>query len=259
MRNLSSLSSLTCTTSSRHENLQDFQWCNQGWVSRPPLESLGGNFGRKGKGGKREGRGKKEEGREKRPKEKGKMEKKRRGILKEEEENLKWKGKVWKWAEDLFFCCCCFWVFFFCFCFVFLFWFFFFFCFSLFETTEICLGCTKMEISTGKKSGNGKFSNLAHLWLHTWLRPWGFCRNSYKYAVDMCRNSCKFDVYQACLASFSAKFVQPILIMSCLVQDTSKWHFWNHTSQRHTYTTLSMDEQPPIRFIWTSLRKFICL
>ena len=30
--------------------------------------------------------------------------------------------------------------------------FFFFFCFSLFETTEICLGCTKMEVSTGKKA-----------------------------------------------------------------------------------------------------------
>ena len=29
--------------------------------------------------------------------------------------------------------------------------FFFFFCFSLFETTEICFGSTKMEISTGKK------------------------------------------------------------------------------------------------------------
>ena len=29
--------------------------------------------------------------------------------------------------------------------------FFFFFCLSLFETTEICLGSTKLEISTGKK------------------------------------------------------------------------------------------------------------
>ena len=26
------------------------------------------------------------------------------------------------------------------------------FCLSLFETTEICLGCTKMKISTGKKA-----------------------------------------------------------------------------------------------------------
>ena len=26
-----------------------------------------------------------------------------------------------------------------------------------------------MKISTGKKLGNGKFSNLAHFWLHTWL------------------------------------------------------------------------------------------
>ena len=31
---------------------------------------------------------------------------------------------------------------------------------SLFETTEICLGCTKMEISTREKSGNGKFLKL---------------------------------------------------------------------------------------------------
>ena len=31
--------------------------------------------------------------------------------------------------------------------------------------------CTKMEISTGQKSWNGKFSNLAHLWLHSLLRP----------------------------------------------------------------------------------------
>ena len=36
---------------------------------------------------------------------------------------------------------------------------------SLFEITEICLGCTKMEISTGRKMENGKFSNsnLTHL------------------------------------------------------------------------------------------------
>ena len=39
------------------------------------------------------------------------------------------------------------------------------------KTTEICLGCTKMEISTGKKLGNGKLSNLTHLRLHTWLCP----------------------------------------------------------------------------------------
>ena len=35
--------------------------------------------------------------------------------------------------------------------------------FHFLKPTEICLGCTKMEISMGKKSGNGKFSNLAHL------------------------------------------------------------------------------------------------
>ena len=32
------------------------------------------------------------------------------------------------------------------------FFFFFFSCLSLFETTEICLGCTRKEISTGKRS-----------------------------------------------------------------------------------------------------------
>ena len=105
-----------------------------------------------------EGRGKGKKGRE------GKEEREKRG--KEKMENGKeknwnfkrggWKpnngrGKVWTWAEDLFLL---------------------FFFLSLFETTEICLGCTKMEIYMGKKSGNGKFSNLAHLWLHTWLRPW---------------------------------------------------------------------------------------
>ena len=41
------------------------------------------------------------------------------------EENLE-EGKVRKLTEDFFFVL-------------------FFFCFSLFETTEICLGCTKME------------------------------------------------------------------------------------------------------------------
>ena len=44
------------------------------------------------------------------------------------------------------------------------FFFFFFFCLSLLETTEICLGCTKNGNFYGdKKSGNGNFSNLAHL------------------------------------------------------------------------------------------------
>ena len=32
----------------------------------------------------------------------------------------------------------------------------FFFFWSHFETTEICLGCTKMEISVGKKIGKGE-------------------------------------------------------------------------------------------------------
>ena len=68
---------------------------------------------------------------------------KRREIVKGEEENLKWKGNGMKMSKGPFF--------------------FFFFCLSLFETTKTCLRCTKMEISTEKKSGNGKFSNLAHL------------------------------------------------------------------------------------------------
>ena len=38
------------------------------------------------------------------------------------------------------------------FSFFFFFFFFFFFLFTLFETTEICLGSTKMEISNGEKS-----------------------------------------------------------------------------------------------------------
>ena len=37
------------------------------------------------------------------------------------------------------------------------FFFFFFFGLSLFETSEICLGRTKMEMSTGEKSGNGNY------------------------------------------------------------------------------------------------------
>ena len=86
---------------------------------------FGGNFGRE-KGGKRKEEEKEEE-REKKGTEKGKT---GREIVK-----LKiWKGKGMKMSRGLFF----------------------FFCLSLFETSEICLECTKMEMSTGKKSGNEK-------------------------------------------------------------------------------------------------------
>ena len=122
------------------------------WANRPPLESLGKIWKERRKEKKRKGagkRGRKEKKRDARKK--GKMEREKREILKGEEENLKWKGKVSLWKRAMsrgpFF----------------------FFCLSLFETTEICLGCTKMEISMGKKLGNGKFSNP---WLHIWLCPW---------------------------------------------------------------------------------------
>ena len=85
--------------------------------------------------GKRGGKGKERQGKRENGEEK-------KGNCKREEENLKWKGKGMKMRRGPFF---------------------FFFCLSLFETNEICMGCTKMEISTGKKLGNGKFSNLAHL------------------------------------------------------------------------------------------------
>ena len=54
-------------------------------------------------------------------------------------------GKVPKWGEDLFF-------------------FFFFFCFSLFKTTKICFGSTKLEIfycSTGKKAFHTRKNDFA--------------------------------------------------------------------------------------------------
>ena len=136
--------------------------------SCPPLESLGEILEGRGKGGKREGRGKKRRKGKREARENGKEKK---GNCKRGGGKLKMeRGKVWKWVEDLF---------------------------SLFETTGICFGFTKMEISTGKKAFHagkkcdfapsekyssyatvyrhllwGKFSNLTYLWLHTWLRPW---------------------------------------------------------------------------------------
>ena len=112
----------------------------------PTLGKLGGFWKEggkeeKGKGeGKRGGKGKERQG--KRAKgEEGKL---------GEEENLKWMGKGMKGMDGeryekkqrTFF----------------------FFCLSLFETTEICLGCTKMEISTGKKNQEkGNFLTLPTL------------------------------------------------------------------------------------------------
>ena len=79
--------------------------------------------------------------RENRGKEKRKMERKRRQMQKGKVENWKWKElKVKKWGDFLSF----FFLFFLCCCFVFV-W------LSLFKTTEICFGSTKMGISTGKK------------------------------------------------------------------------------------------------------------
>ena len=93
-----------------------------------------GKFRRKGemrkKGRKREkgeGRGKKR--RKRQARKKGKMERKKGKIVKGDEENLKWKAERVKMSRGPFS--------------------FFFFCLSLFETTEICLGCTKMDIFWG--------------------------------------------------------------------------------------------------------------
>ena len=89
------------------------------------------------------------------------MEQKRRKIKKGKVENWKWKEERLQNEERTFF-----FFFFVLFCFVFVFslgfffFSFFFFCFSLFKTTEICFGSTKMKIfyrgkafHTGKKSG----------------------------------------------------------------------------------------------------------
>ena len=96
--------------------------------------------------------------------------------MERKEGNLKGKCKVenyelWKWAEDLcLFLCLLFLVFgfgflLFCSCFVL------FLCLSLLETTEICLGSTKMEFfyrgksifHAGKKSGKVTFPPLENI------------------------------------------------------------------------------------------------
>ena len=106
-----------------------------------------GKFGRKvemGKWGKREGRGKKgkergkEEERERSKKKKWKME---RENCKGEEENLKWKGERYENEQRTFVFACHF------------------------------LKPLKFVWGVPKCKSLGKFSNLAHLWLYTWLRP----------------------------------------------------------------------------------------
>ena len=59
----------------------------------------------KGKGGKRERRGKKR----RKEKREGRKKGKEGNFVKGEEGNFKWRGKVWKWAEDLFFLLVTFW------------------------------------------------------------------------------------------------------------------------------------------------------
>ena len=99
------------------------------------MESLGGNFGRKGERSEKGRERVKEEVKEKRGKEKRENGEEKKGNCKRGGK-LKMKGEGYENELRTFFLS-----------------FFFFFCLSLFETTEMCLGCTKMEISTGKKIG----------------------------------------------------------------------------------------------------------
>ena len=85
-----------------------------------------------------------------RGKEKRKMERKRRKMQKGKVENWKWKElKVKKWGDFLSFFLSFFFFFFLCCCFVFV-W------FSLFKTTEICFGSTKMGIFYREKAFNAR-------------------------------------------------------------------------------------------------------
>ena len=95
----------------------------------PTLGKFGGNFGRKGEMMEEEKKGKGEGKRGRKGTERqGNGEGNDRKIV---VENLELKGERYENEQRIFF-----------------FFFFFFFClfFSLFETTKICLGCTKMEI-----------------------------------------------------------------------------------------------------------------
>ena len=125
-----------------------------GWVAHPWKvwrEILEG----RGKGGKKGREKEKEEEMEKRGKEgkEGKMERKSREIVKGEEENLKLEGgKSMKISRGLFFS----------------FLFFFFFLLVTFWNHWNLF----WVYHNGFFLEGGKFSNLANLWLHTWLRPW---------------------------------------------------------------------------------------
>ena len=57
------------------------------------------------------------------------------------------------------------------------------FCFSRFETTEICLGCTKMENSTGKKHAGKKSEKVT---LTIWkIFPLRYCMIACVFSVMM--------------------------------------------------------------------------
>ena len=104
------------------------------WARCPPLESLGeileGEMRKKGRE-REKGKGeRKEEEREKRGKEKKiKMEREKKGKLSKGRRKLKMEGKGMKMSSGPF-----------------SFFLSFFFCLSLFETTENCLGCIKIQI-----------------------------------------------------------------------------------------------------------------
>ena len=109
----------------------NIQWCNR-WGGRGaecPPEISDWEISADLPGKKRQGK-----------KEKGvKIEKKRRKIVKGKVENLKWKVEKLQNEERIFF-------------FLFFFLFFFFFLLSLFKTTNICFGSTKMEIFYREKA-----------------------------------------------------------------------------------------------------------
>ena len=90
-RNRGALPHCDCTLLHKNCNVTALRCCKKVKFilvgKSPTLGKFGGNFGRKGKGGKRERKREKEEEREKSGKEKGKMERKRREIVKGEEEN----------------------------------------------------------------------------------------------------------------------------------------------------------------------------
>ena len=88
---------------------------------------------------------------------KWKIKKKRRKLVTGKVENLKWKGGKYRNEQrtliraSYFYFILIYFLLFLFFYFLFFIHFFFFFCLSLFETNEICLGSTKIGISTGKK------------------------------------------------------------------------------------------------------------